>query len=424
MEKDGRRGRGFSHVLTGRHETLATNAVITLCFIALLLLAIVLSFVIITSERLRLENSVERAYSSVFLALSQGSIDSAVLGPDVLGFGYYSSTGNALYTWGDAYQRLPITRFPDASDSYVTSYDEARGMIESVRYVSDTVLVPENLFRNGGGVLEYPDILYLAFNAVPVVSRIRLVTIVAIISVAAILLLYIIVLQISAQNREYRMKLQRQQNLVSLGEAARTLTHEIKNPLSAIRLQLALLKREADPSLLDDIMVIDQETARLTELTDRVSDFIRNPLGTPEKVDLVSTIENLIPLFSHRIIFLPPPSRPLYVMFDPARLRSVVENLLKNAIEATEGDAPVECSIMEERNMYRVAVRDRGVGMRDVDKSKIFDPFYTTKINGSGIGLSIASQFLAAAGGSIALYKREGGGTSAEFTVPVSGRVI
>ena len=170
MEKDGRRGRGFSHVLTGRHETLATNAVITLCFIALLLLAIVLSFVIITSERLRLENSVERAYSSVFLALSQGSIDSAVLGPDVLGFGYYSSTGNALYTWGDAYQRLPITRFPDASDSYVTSYDEARGMIESVRYVSDTVLVPENLFRNGGGVLEYPDILYLAFNAVPVVS--------------------------------------------------------------------------------------------------------------------------------------------------------------------------------------------------------------------------------------------------------------
>ena len=62
--------------------------------------------------------------------------------------------------------------------------------------------------------------------------------------------------------------------------------------------------------------------------------------------------------------------------------------------------------------------------MRDVDKSKIFDPFYTTKINGSGIGLSIASQFLAAAGGSIALYKREGGGTSAEFTVPVSGRVI
>ena len=416
-----RKGKGMRNVLE-RHEAAAANAVITICFMVLLILAIILSLVIVTSERLRLENSVERAYSSVFLALSQGNLDSAVLGSDVLGFGYYSSTGNALYIWGDAYQRLPITIFPDAADSYVTSYDEERGVIESVRYVSDTVFVPENLFRSSGSVLEYPDILYLAFDASPVMSRIRLVTVTAIISVAAILLLYIIVLQIAAQNREYRTRLHKQQNLVSLGEAARTLTHEIKNPLSAIRLQLALLKREADPVLLDDIMVIDQETARLTELTDRVSDFIRNPLGTPERVDLVSTIETLIPLFSHRIVLTAVPDGPVYVMFDPSRLRSVIENLLKNAVEATEGDDPVECSVEREKDAYRVAVRDRGVGINDEDKAKIFDPFYTTKINGSGIGLSIASQFLSAAGGSIALYSREGGGTSAEFTVPIPGR--
>ena len=257
-----------------------------------------------------------------------------------------------------------------------------------------------------------------------VMARIHLVTVTAIILIAVILLLYIIVLQISSQNREYRIKLQKQQNLVSLGEAARTLTHEIKNPLSAIRLQLALLKREADPSLMEDILVIDQETARLTELTDRVSDFIRNPLGTPERVDLVSTIESLIPLFSHRIVLMQPPMKAMYVMFDPARLRSVVENLLKNAVEATENGAPVECTITKDKGMYRVAIRDRGVGIRDEDKAKIFDPFYTTKINGSGIGLAIANQFLSAAGGSIALYKREGGGTSAEFTLPVSGRVV
>lgn len=419
-----RKWKSLHSVLSEHHEASAATAVITLCFVALLVLAIILSFVMITSERLRLENSIERAYSSVFLAISRGNIDSAVLGADVLGFGYYSSTGNALYTWGEAYQRLPITVFPDASDSYVTSYDETRGVIESVRYVSDTVFIPENIFQNRGGVLEYPDIIYLAFDASMVMARIHLVTVTAIILIAVILLLYIIVLQISSQNREYRIKLQKQQNLVSLGEAARTLTHEIKNPLSAIRLQLALLKREADPSLMEDILVIDQETARLTELTDRVSDFIRNPLGTPERVDLVSTIESLIPLFSHRIVLMQPPMKAMYVMFDPARLRSVVENLLKNAVEATENGAPVECTITKDKGMYRVAIRDRGVGIRDEDKAKIFDPFYTTKINGSGIGLAIANQFLSAAGGSIALYKREGGGTSAEFTLPVSGRVV
>ena len=402
----------------GRREIYVVTGVITLCFIALLVLAIVLSSVMISSERLRLENSVERAYSSVFIAISQGNISSASLGPDVIGFGYYSSQGNAVYTWGEAYQRLPLTKFPDAFDSYVTSYDENRRVVESVRYVSDTTFVPENIFRNRGGVLEYPDILYIAFDAGHILARVRFVTVVAVVSVAAILILYIIALQIFSQNREYREKLHKQENLVRLGEAARTLTHEIKNPLSAIRLQLALLKREADPALMDDIMVIDHETTRLTELTDRVSDFIRNPRGTPEKVDLVSVLEELIPLFDHQIVLMPSLSGPLYVFFDPLRLRSVVENLLKNAIEATEGDDPVECHITKERKMYRVAVMDRGSGIDEADKDKIFDPFYTTKLHGSGIGLAITNQFVTAAGGSISLYRRDGGGTSAEFTIP------
>jgi signal transduction histidine kinase len=63
---------------------------------------------------------------------------------------------------------------------------------------------------------------------------------------------------------------------------------------------------------------------------------------------------------------------------------------------------------------------DRGEGIRTTDAKKIFDPFYTTKIHGSGIGLSISQQFVKARGGHIRLYGREGGGTVAEVVLPKS----
>ena len=205
-----------------------------------------------------------------------------------------------------------------------------------------------------------------------------------------------------------------------MGQAARTLTHEIKNPLSAIKLQLALLKRESPPELMDDIALIDSETRRLVALTDKVSDFLRNPRGNPANADLVETMRKLVQVFSHQIELVAD-IEPAVVYFDADRLRSVLENLLKNAVEATEDGSPVECEIsIDKRKQYHVYVRDRGIGIDAGEIRKIFDPFYTTKINGSGIGLAITRQFVEAAGGSISLYPRIGGGTVAEIVIPAA----
>ena len=100
-----------------------------------------------------------------------------------------------------------------------------------------------------------------------------------------------------------------------------------------------------------------------------------------------------------------------------------MENLMKNAVEACEGrTVDVEIEVADDRSgFYHVFIRDRGCGIREEDRRRVFDPFFTTKINGSGIGLSISSRFLKAAGGSIRLYPRDGGGTTAEVTIAYHG---
>ena len=222
------------------------------------------------------------------------------------------------------------------------------------------------------------------------------------------------------QNRKYKALIVRQESLVSLGEAARTLTHEIKNPLSAITIQLALLKRTVPEENLADLATIEHETRRLRDLTDKVSDFLRNPLGNPERLDIVKGIRDLFPLFSVPVRYDEGSLDEAYAMFDSERFRSVFENLIKNAIEATrEGEeSDVSVSVRRtKRGMLEIAVKDRGVGISVKDQGKIFDPFFTTKIHGSGIGLSISMQFVKAVGGTLSLERRNGGGTCVIVTL-------
>lgn len=223
-------------------------------------------------------------------------------------------------------------------------------------------------------------------------------------------------------NRRYRMELQKNQGLAKLGAAARTLTHEIKNPLSAMTIQSALLKKMLPEEYHEDLRVMDSEIQRLTNLTNRVSEFLKNPLGNPVELELVSYITNIASLFAMPIEINTDGLEKVYVNFDADRARSVFENLIKNATESTQKrDPQVSVEIRRGRkDSVVVKVLDRGDGLAKEAKDKIFDPFYTTKINGSGIGLSISREFVAAVGGTLKLYDRDGGGTVAEVVLPSS----
>ena len=401
---------------------------ISLCFLSVFALMLVLSVTFVSVAELELENSTERAFNAVLMAFrdSDSPIESVMAEYSINGVGIYSASGNLLYSAGSVYPRLPVNLFSSMESnkgtSSLLSFDSRSNVVEYIRASSQAVIpTTESILLPIRNIsLSYPNIIYLSIDASSYSDELVRLRILSLVLLLVTLLVYILVLYVYRQNKKYKALLVRQESLVSLGEAARTLTHEIKNPLSAITIQIALLKRTVAKENMEDLYTIEHETKRLIELTDKVSDFLRKPLGEPKRIDAVKEIKELFPLFKDEVIYEPESLESVITEFDPNRFRSVFENLIKNAIEATrEGDVPeVSISIRRVRKgRIEIAVKDRGVGIDAKDQKKIFDPFFTTKIHGSGIGLSISMQFVKAVGGELVLKRRSGGGTAAIVTL-------
>lgn len=401
---------------------------ISLCFLSVFALMLVLSVTFVSVAELELENSTERAFNAVLMAFrdSDSPIESVMAEYSINGVGLYSASGNLLYSAGSVYPRLPVNLFSSMESnkgtSSLLSFDSRSNVVEYIRASSQAVIpTTESILLPIRNIsLSYPNIIYLSIDASSYSDELVRLRILSLVLLLVTLLVYILVLYVYRQNKKYKALLVRQESLVSLGEAARTLTHEIKNPLSAITIQIALLKRTVAKENMEDLYTIEHETKRLIELTDKVSDFLRKPLGEPKRIDAVKEIKELFPLFKDEIIYEPESLESVFTEFDPNRFRSVFENLIKNAIEATrEGEVPeVSINIRRVRKgKIEIAVKDRGVGIDAKDQKKIFDPFFTTKIHGSGIGLSISMQFVKAVGGELVLKRRSGGGTAAIVTL-------
>jgi signal transduction histidine kinase len=230
-------------------------------------------------------------------------------------------------------------------------------------------------------------------------------------------------------NLRYRKNAEERETLARLGESARTLAHEIRNPLGAIRIQTALARQRLPGEALPELDAIDEETERLGSLSRRVGDFLKDPSGHPERVELAPFLVELASRSPYNPRF-DSDGCTATVAFDPALLRSALENLLRNASESYEGLAegeakqgrPIELALSrgQGREAHRavIVVRDRGVGIPVGAREKIFDPFFTDKVQGSGIVLPLARRFVEAARGSLNLLPREGGGTVARIVLP------
>jgi two-component system sensor histidine kinase HydH len=414
-------------------EPLFVITGLVVAFIMLISLVIFLTTALIEREQLRMQSEAERAFNTVFLAL-QDSTNKALktmADEEVSGIGVYNSTGRRVLSLGNVPMTIPLDRFSSSLEvlnrnhpnTGVATYNRNTGMIEYIRFSRLTILLDTGeLTLTDSGLLptpiDFPDVLYLHFDGQAYHQRLVMIGAVGIVSTLVLIGLFALVLNIYRSNRRYRETIAKQESLVNLGQAARTLTHEIKNPLSAITIQLALLKKTLPAQTGDDLLLIEGEMKRLTQLTNKVSDFLRNPLGKPVAVDLTDLFDTLIKCFDKPISFKS--DRDYYVAMDEDRARSVFENLLKNAVESTEErDPEVEVEIShDKKNLVHIFIMDRGDGIPNGELKKIFDPFFTTKIHGSGIGLSISRQFITARGGNLRLYGRDGGGTVAEVILP------
>lgn len=220
-----------------------------------------------------------------------------------------------------------------------------------------------------------------------------------------------------AKTRRYQQTLDRHRELLQFAEASRTLGHELQTPLAAILLQTALLKR-GTAQVPPEVLVIEEEARRMSGLVSRVRDFLKDPQGQPEVIDLLALVEALKGRFAVEVVVesLGPP--PFLVRFDTYRLRSVVENLLKNAVESGESPRPLARLSRPKSGWVRLEVIDSGSGFTPEGLRQARSPFYTTKATGTGIGLAIVDGFVNAAGGRLRLENRSEGGARVTLDLP------
>lgn len=370
-------------------------------------------------ESLLLEYEAQKIAAALMESTRDGStLDSDALEERIVGFGIYTSQGFALQRFGSAPTSL---RLP-GNQAQILHFNEERKTLTLVRWIGifpgmmqmhrrmPRMMRPENL-----------QLLFLELFVEGYWSTRRVFKTASVMAPLLILLVLGFIGYLYRKNSLYRKKLASQAQLAQLGEASRTLTHEIKNPLSAIRIRTGILRKTLPETNREDLRIIEEEVSRLSLLTDRIGDFLRDPLGQPEILNLDSFIREMILRYDREITYTNESEADLEIRFDRQRLRSVLGNLLNNALESQDASTeqePVEILVSALKGKIEIAVLDRGEGISEEKADKIFDPFYTSKINGSGVGLSISKRFVEAAGGRLSVQNRKGGGSEARIVLP------
>ncbi|MDR2364042.1 MAG: HAMP domain-containing histidine kinase [Spirochaetaceae bacterium] len=404
--------------------------------------------------RLIRDNDNERLYNMLFAGLREyedfGSVieSSPVLKERIVGFAVYGDDLRPDYRWGAVPNKFDESLLKDGEKNRNGRFTIPDKQGHRVKFVHHTGPLPsrsipspppplpspprqeEETHRRGmmgrsnfwfmntlmGGKYLYIDITHPVYWRTEALATV-LFPLCEIVLLA--LVLYIRVLYL--RNREYRDRIESQKNLVVLGTAASTLAHEIKNPLLSIRLQTGILKKLFPGGGAEEIAIIDEEVDRLSALTYRVNDYLRDAEGHQAALNLYDLIAETSLRLCGRNILEGDAPRDALVLMDIERARSVLENLIRNALESGGPEDAVGASIVRNNGSLIITIFDRGKGIAPADLGRVFDPFYTSKSTGTGIGLSIVKRFVEAVHGSVGLERREAGGIAAKITLPEYG---
>ena len=213
------------------------------------------------------------------------------------------------------------------------------------------------------------------------------------------------------------------QRMAAWGDVARRIAHEIKNPLTPIQLSAGRIKRKFRVAAGDEADQLDQmtdvivrQTDDLRRIVDEFSRFARMPEPERSRQDLAAAVRDVVTLQetteAHELIS-EIPKTPVYADVDKTMMGQALTNLIKNAGEAIEcvtenGSIPagytpkVHVSLDVDGQVARIAVSDNGIGLPE-DRSRLFEPYVSTRATGTGLGLSIVKKIIEEHGGSLVL---------------------
>src|SRR5690554_4355987 len=229
-------------------------------------------------------------------------------------------------------------------------------------------------------------------------------------------------------------KLNYQSNLLALTEReeawremAKQVAHEIKNPLTPMRMMIQNYVRKYDPNDpnakerlkdLSDTLVTQIDT--MSAIAEAFSDFARMPTRKDEKVNVVETIQNTLEIFPENTTYFHTNVDELNINFDKIYLIRIITNLVKNAIQAIPSDRKPEVNVhlQKIKDHFVIRVSDNGIGIPPELGDKIFEPKFTTSTGGMGLGLAMVKKIVEDYNGNIRYISEKGRGTEFSIRIP------
>jgi signal transduction histidine kinase len=379
-----------------------------------------------SNRRLYLELEAYRTLTALSDLVRAGALNREDM-HRVVSFGLYTAAGQALYRYGNAPTQLePVSaqtlpsRIEIDDDSLVlyrllgNDYPGRRPPAVQMgrrRRDMSQPMGPEAL----------PALAYLDYSSGNFVARQTGLYAIMLSVSCALLVLYAVLIvmytrYITVSDREARNR-----ELVELGEAARTIVHEIKNPLGVIRIQCGLLRRGADQPTLSGLAVIEDEVLRLTLMADRIRAYLSPAARNVSAFNLRQMMTGFQERYAATVIFNLKLTGEEVVVCDVSRVMDSLDNIIANARDVMAGMSDVpEVAVYIKQQRVVVEVSDKGPGVPPEIRKKLFEPFFTTKPRGTGLGLALARKNVEACGGSLSYVERSGGGSVFTFTIPLA----
>ena len=230
----------------------------------------------------------------------------------------------------------------------------------------------------------------------------------------------------TAELIETHKRLVTQERIAALGRAAAQVAHEVKNPLAGLLLYSMHLKSKAGNFSEGEAYLVDKIVETINHLISRVEQI----LGFARPVNLTLHSGNLNPIINDILELLRPQltankvevrlsiGEAAYAMIDESSMRGALMNLILNAIEAMPHGGALSITVDQTDETVRIEIVDTGSGISEEESKKIFEPFYTTKEQGLGLGMPYSKKIIDQHGGTISLDSQPGEGTTISIALP------
>lgn len=225
-------------------------------------------------------------------------------------------------------------------------------------------------------------------------------------------------------------ELRRNRALAAVGQMTAQIAHEIKNPLGSIRFAAELLKRQAathQASDLSTIEAIERSVDHLGAIVAQLSEFARPKKLNRSSINVNDLLDELLPMVADRLNAKQMQVSKHYSTnlpageYDVTELRKLFLNLIINAVEASDPNSSIEFTTSTNGNgQILVDIKDHGCGMDAETLQRLFEPFYTTKERGTGLGMAIAKQIAELHSGDLGVKSQTGAGTTATVKLPLT----